>query len=92
MATQSCARYGDVMAAWTCSEDPSGFLDDYGLAVTLQDAADALNGFLGRRMHALELVVVAAQGPLVGAQLVVGQDLDRVHVVHGRNEAAQQMG
>ena len=43
-------------------------------------------------MHALELVVVTAQGPLVGAQLVVGQDLDRVHVVHGRDEAAQQMG
>ena len=42
-------------------------------------------------MHPLQPVLVATQRPLVGAQLVIRQHLDRIHILHRRDETPQQV-
>ena len=50
------------------------------------------DGFFRRRVHAFELVGVAAQRPFVRAKFVVRQQFDFFDVVHRRDVLAEEVG
>ena len=60
-------------------------------AVAFDDAGDVFDGFFRRRVHAFELVGVAAQRPFVRAEFVIRQQLDFLNVVHRRDVFAEEM-
>ena len=60
-------------------------------AVAFDDVGNVFDGFLRRRVHAFELVGVAAQRPFVRAKFVVRQQFDFFDVVHRRDVFAEEM-